>query len=173
MVRATGSTRELSRGVTTDAEPTPLAPRFFRLLQLDFLHVLPSVGGRNKSERPAHGAVPVPRLARLPACARSPLRLQDYCLILQSVESQSTLPQYFLLKVRGWLALCGCHGRQPADTGSNCTQNHPNYAPDAAPPLFPAKEWLVYESYINPAQCRGTSLLENCMLDDLPLPLQA
>ena len=52
-------------------------------------------------------------------------------------------------------------------------QSFPNYAPDAAPPLFSVKDWVVYESHMNPAVCRGTSLLENCMVDRFFIPLEA
>jgi hypothetical protein len=55
----------------------------------------------------------------------------------------------------------------------DCAQQHANYAPDAAPPLFGVKDWVVYESQMNPAVCRGWSMLENCMLDDLHVPVRA
>jgi hypothetical protein len=35
------------------------------------------------------------------------------------------------------------------------------------------KDWVVYESHMNPAVCRGTSLLENCMVDRFFIPLEA
>ena len=91
---------------------------------------------------------------------------------MPSFESQATLPQYFLLKAR--LSASGRSIVAPlTGTTSMAAQEFPNYAPNAAPPLFSVKDWVVYESRMNPAVCRGTSLRENCMIDRFPIPVEA
>ena len=52
-------------------------------------------------------------------------------------------------------------------------QKFPNYAPGAAAPLFSVNDWVTYESHMNPAVCRGTSLMENCMIDRFFVPVEA
>ena len=95
---------------------------------------------------------------------------QDYCLRMPASDAQSTLPQYFLLKARRTSVL---ERRSLTPVQRSGTQEFPNYAPDAAPPLFRVKDLVMYESHMNPAVCRGSSLLENCMIDRFFIPVEA
>jgi len=93
---------------------------------------------------------------------------QDYCASMPSFDSQATLPQYFLIQARMSVA---CSLVKPYQLAVVTQQKHPNYAPDAAPPLLSVPDWVVYESRMNPALCRGTSLVENCMIDSFHIPV--
>lgn len=92
---------------------------------------------------------------------------------MPSFESQATLPQYFLLKARMSAGRSACLLSERHTLRHGPPQAFPNYAPDAAPPLFGVKDWVVYESHMNPAVCRGTSLIENCMIDRFFIPVEA
>ena len=89
---------------------------------------------------------------------------------MPSYEAQATLPQYFPLKARVSVDEQAAAERLPHSPEA---QRFPNYAPDAAPPLFAADDWVIYESHMNPAVCRGNSLIEDCMIDRFFVPVEA
>ena len=91
----------------------------------------------------------------LPISGRKQLYRSTFC-------SRCELPAFIARPALTFLSIASRPCRQ---------QRHPNYAPNAAPPLLPVKDVLVYESYMNPAVCRGTSLMENCMLDRFSVPV--
>ena len=87
---------------------------------------------------------------------------QDRCNINPTYSTAVLSPQYFPLHVRRLLD----QRLLVFPSHAQASQRYPNYAPGASLPLFGnVSDHVIYMHSPNLAVCRGSSLIENCMVD--------